>query len=155
MSRWLLLAAVLLAGCALSHGTGTTATDGDGIPDASDVCPEVPESFDGESDGDGCPDGADTYDRCIETADCADPEDVCEELTVPALRTSGRRCTHPCASDADCEPNFGFPGACYDVEGSGLLCYQTCELDADCYANNFCVEINDAGVIQFLCFPDG
>jgi len=30
--------------------------DGDGIPDAQDVCPTRPETFNGFKDGDGCPD---------------------------------------------------------------------------------------------------
>ncbi len=33
-----------------------TDSDGDGIPDAQDACPNEPEDFDGFQDGDGCPD---------------------------------------------------------------------------------------------------
>ncbi|MEZ4449006.1 MAG: VIT domain-containing protein [Nannocystaceae bacterium] len=36
--------------------TPTTDTDLDGIPDALDGCPNLPEDFDGDQDGDGCPD---------------------------------------------------------------------------------------------------
>ncbi|MEZ4471278.1 MAG: OmpA family protein [bacterium] len=34
--------------------------DGDGIPDATDACPEVPEDLDGYEDADGCPEDQDT-----------------------------------------------------------------------------------------------
>lgn len=29
--------------------------DGDGIPDVTDLCPDIPESYNGITDGDGCP----------------------------------------------------------------------------------------------------
>lgn len=34
-----------------------TDTDGDGIPDRLDACPDAPEDFNGFSDKDGCPEG--------------------------------------------------------------------------------------------------
>lgn len=30
-------------------------TDGDGIPDEDDACPEIPENINGKEDKDGCP----------------------------------------------------------------------------------------------------
>jgi outer membrane protein OmpA-like peptidoglycan-associated protein len=53
--------------------------DGDGVPDASDACPDVPEDRDGFEDQDGCPEDQDTdkdgipdsRDRCPN-----DPEDM-------------------------------------------------------------------------------
>jgi len=35
----------------------TGDSDGDGIADADDLCPDQPEDFNGQADGDGCPDG--------------------------------------------------------------------------------------------------
>lgn len=132
--------------------------DEDGIPDGSDACPDAPEDFDGDADTDGCPDGApadDTYSFCADTTDCADLDDQCVLLTVPAAGTSGTQCTHGCSSDLDCESSFGFPGACYDVEAAGFLCYQTCDFDSDCYSSSVCVEIAlGGGTIDFICLPD-
>src|SRR5439155_142123 len=39
-----------------SVATGGLDTDGDGIPDSSDLCPTEPEDRDGFDDEDGCPD---------------------------------------------------------------------------------------------------
>ena len=51
--------------------------DGDGVPDASDNCPNVPEDRDGFQDADGCPDPDNDNDRIPDVADhCPnDPED--------------------------------------------------------------------------------
>ena len=53
--------------------------DGDTIPNASDLCPERPENFDGVDDHDGCPDGEDDPDGDGVTGDADgcpdDPED--------------------------------------------------------------------------------
>lgn len=97
----------------------------------------------------------DTYAICGDTSDCSDLDDQCILLTVPAAGTQGQFCTHSCSSDLDCESNFGFPGACYNVESAGFLCYQTCDFDSDCYSSSVCVEINlGGGVIDFICLPD-
>lgn len=65
-------------------------TDGDGITDDIDQCPNVPEDLDGEDDEDGCPDLdkdgdgiADDVDRCPtdpEDKDSFQDEDGCPEL---------------------------------------------------------------------------
>lgn len=96
----------------------------------------------------------DTYASCIDTDSCSDRDDVCIALTVPAAGTSGRFCSHGCTSHFDCESNFGFDGACYDVEGAGFLCYQTCEFDSDCYSSSVCVEISVGGALDFICLPN-
>jgi hypothetical protein len=44
-------------------GLGDGDADGDGVPNASDVCPFEPESIDGERDADGCPEGAFTVEE--------------------------------------------------------------------------------------------
>jgi hypothetical protein len=41
-----------------SYGAAGPDGDGDGIGDASDKCPQVPETYNGMSDEDGCPDSA-------------------------------------------------------------------------------------------------
>lgn len=63
--------------------------DGDGVPNASDACPEEPEDRDGFEDTDGCPDGdndadgiADASDACRdepETVNGLDDEDGCPD----------------------------------------------------------------------------
>jgi len=65
-------------------------TDGDGIPDVSDLCPTVPEDKDGFQDEDGCPDLdndqdgiPDTLDKCPnepEDKDGFEDEDGCPDL---------------------------------------------------------------------------
>lgn len=53
--------------------------DGDGIPDATDKCPEIPENYNGFEDEDGCPDDPDTDgDGILDSRDqCTiEPEDV-------------------------------------------------------------------------------
>lgn len=43
--------------------------DGDGIPDADDLCPDRPEDIDGFEDDDGCPDIDNDLDRVLDIAD--------------------------------------------------------------------------------------
>ncbi len=69
--------------------TGGTDTDGDGIPDASDLCPKEPEDKDGFDDEDGCPDPdndqdgiPDATDKCPNDAEDKDgfqDDDGCPE----------------------------------------------------------------------------
>ena len=66
-NRWslrtpMLLAAVSgvamsLSGCIIDGTTGPIDSDGDGIADIYDLCPGVPEDYNGFQDNDGCPDG--------------------------------------------------------------------------------------------------
>jgi hypothetical protein len=64
--RWALLALALVAcGPGSSPPLSTSEApdaDGDGIPDASDLCPESPETFNGYKDDDGCPDDSTAHD---------------------------------------------------------------------------------------------
>ncbi len=98
----------------------------------------------------------DTYSYCFDSSDCSDLDDQCVRLTVPAAATDGQYCTHSCAGDFDCESNFGFAGACYDVEFSGVfLCFQTCDFTSDCYSSSVCQQIDlGGGVIDFICLPN-
>jgi outer membrane protein OmpA-like peptidoglycan-associated protein len=66
---------------ASSPRRGDRDTDGDGIPDSSDMCPDQPEDFDGIQDADGCPeddadrDGIpDTQDACPKEPGEPDPD---------------------------------------------------------------------------------
>lgn len=98
----------------------------------------------------------DTYASCFDTSDYSDVDDQCIEVIVPAAATAGRFCTHGCSGDFDCEDNFGFSGACYDVERSGVpLCFQRCEIHADCYSTSVCIQVAlGGGLIDFICLPD-
>jgi len=70
-------------------------TDGDGIPDASDKCPDQAEDFDHFEDEDGCPDPdndhdglADAMDKCPnepETVNGFEDDDGCPDLIPPAV----------------------------------------------------------------------
>ncbi len=85
----------------LSYTHEVRDTDGDGIPDAVDMCPTEPEDMDGFEDADGCPDAdndgdgiADDLDRCpnqAEDLDGFEDSDGCPDLDndqdgVPDLR---------------------------------------------------------------------
>ena len=41
-----------------SYGPASGDRDGDGVPDSTDKCPDIPETYNGMSDEDGCPDAA-------------------------------------------------------------------------------------------------
>ena len=70
-------------------------TDGDGIPDSADKCPDQPEDMDGFQDADGCPDPdndgdgiADAQDKCpneAETANGFQDADGCPDALPDAL----------------------------------------------------------------------
>lgn len=97
----------------------------------------------------------DTYSVCSDTSDCSDLDDQCVQLSIPAAGTFGNFCTHSCSGDFDCERNFGFDGACYNVEGAGPLCYQTCVDDLDCYSSSVCIELAlTTGGFDYICVPD-
>jgi hypothetical protein len=97
----------------------------------------------------------DTYASCFVTADCNDVDDRCFGVDIPAAGTSGDFCTRECASDAACESNFGFPGACYGLGTSVPICFQTCDFDSDCYSSSVCIEVlTDTGFLDYICVPD-
>jgi outer membrane protein OmpA-like peptidoglycan-associated protein len=67
------------AGVSTRRGAGPGDMDGDGVPDATDLCPSVDEDMDGFKDTDGCldPDNdddgvPDTVDRCVDKAEYID-----------------------------------------------------------------------------------
>ncbi len=59
-------------------GQGDRDTDGDGLNDSDDPCPEQPEDFDGFEDTDGCPDRDNDMDGVLDPVDSCpnDPEDL-------------------------------------------------------------------------------
>ncbi|MCC7541222.1 MAG: OmpA family protein [Deltaproteobacteria bacterium] len=63
-------------GAVSSESVADGAGDGDGIPDATDLCPADAEDRDGFEDGDGCPDPDNDRDRILDVSDrCPnDPE---------------------------------------------------------------------------------
>lgn len=97
MNKVLVGIALLLLGCGAaamnaSDASMTLDKDHDGLVDAEDECPLVPEDYDGDADEDGCPectlkdsdeDGLlDTMDACPDAAedrDGVDDGDGCPE----------------------------------------------------------------------------
>lgn len=83
-----------------------TDTDGDGVPDDNDVCPNVAdpgqEDTDGDGVGDACdPSGADTAD----TADSASAEDTAQDSGDGPANHESVGCGGGCASLAPFEPH--------------------------------------------------
>ncbi len=81
--------------------------DNDGIPDSKDLCPDLPEDFDGFQDADGCPDYdndndgiPDAKDKCpndpedkdgFEDADgCPDPDNDKDGICDPWVQATGQ-----------------------------------------------------------------
>ena len=142
---------------------GSTDTDGDGIPDDEDACPEVPglERFQGcpDSDGDGV---ADCEDACLDTAGSelhngcpdtdgdgiADPDDRCPQQAGTAALQGCPDQDGDGIADAqdDCPTVAGTVAlnGCPDTDGDGIT-----DLDDNCPdvagtpANNGCPEMGD------------
>lgn len=96
-----------------------------------------------------------TYATCSSDASCNDTFDQCFAVTVGPASTSGQFCSRTCASDSDCESNFGYSGACYSVEGTTQLCYQRCTVNADCYGSSVCIELSlTTGGSDYICVPN-
>lgn len=68
--RTLIVMGILFATAFLSGQTGgcQTDTDGDGIPDSRDNCPQIVNPFQTDDDGDGIGDACDTLKSCAEIA---------------------------------------------------------------------------------------
>ena len=83
------------------RSAGGPDKDADGIADANDLCPDIPEDRDGFEDADGCPDPdndkdgiLDVKDRCPnepETVNGTDDEDGCPDGGVSKVRLVGDR----------------------------------------------------------------
>ena len=104
-------------------------TDGDGIPDRDDGCPETPEDLDGFEDQDGCPDADNDHDTIPDLDDdCPDdPEDLdghhdddgCPE---PELDTDGDTIldeTDRCPREPEDADGFQDEDGCPDTDNDG------------------------------------
>jgi hypothetical protein len=74
-------------------------TDGDGIPDKDDDCPDKPEDKDGFQDDDGCPDPDNDNDGVL------DGNDLCPNEPGPFLPNQGCPAVVPKDSDGDGIPD--------------------------------------------------
>ncbi|MCB9594019.1 MAG: hypothetical protein H6719_14895 [Sandaracinaceae bacterium] len=93
-----------------------------------------------------------TYDYCATSTECS-MEQTCFEIRTSA--TAGAACARECSSDAVCERNNGFPGACLNVDGLGGICFQQCEVASDCVSSSSCFDFTDAdGFTDRVCLPE-
>ncbi|HEY2743566.1 MAG TPA: OmpA family protein [Polyangia bacterium] len=106
---------------------GGIDTDGDGIPDAQDLCPTEPEDKDGFDDEDGCPDPdndqdgiPDKLDKCPndpEDKDGFEDEDGCPDLDndgdgIPDAQDK-------CPNDPEDKDGFQDDDGCPDLDNDG------------------------------------
>jgi outer membrane protein OmpA-like peptidoglycan-associated protein len=108
-------------------------SDGDGVQNARDKCPLIPEDKDGHDDEDGCPDDdndgdrrPDATDKCPEVAedlDGFDDDDGCPELDNDGDKIDDMK--DKCPVDAEDGkqpyPNDGCPANKRDSDGDGLM----------------------------------
>jgi outer membrane protein OmpA-like peptidoglycan-associated protein len=107
--------------------SGGIDTDGDGIPDAQDLCPTEPEDKDGFDDEDGCPDPdndqdgiPDALDKCPnepEDKDGFQDEDGCPEVDndgdgIPDAQDK-------CPNDPEDKDGFQDDDGCPDLDNDG------------------------------------
>jgi large repetitive protein len=107
--------------------TGGIDSDGDGIPDAQDLCPNEPEDKDGFDDEDGCPDPdndqdgiPDKIDKCPnepEDKDGFQDEDGCPEVDndndgIPDAQDK-------CPNDPEDKDGFQDEDGCPDLDNDG------------------------------------
>ena len=118
---------------------GGTDTDGDGIYDKHDLCPEVPglEEFNGcpDSDGDGI---EDSKDACPELAGLAE-YNGCPDTDGDGVSDNN----DTCPNEAGPVANNGCPWK--DSDGDGVLDKDdNCPTEAGTVANNGCPEVSEA-----------
>lgn len=106
-------------------------TDGDGIVDKLDACPDEPEDFDGVEDEDGCPDGpkdrdgdgiTDDMDLCPdvpEDKDGVEDEDGCPDETLDRDGDGIPDSVDQCPDEAEDKDGFQDPDGCPDVDNDG------------------------------------
>ena len=142
------VAVVLGGGAGLVKGVGSPASrfflsigyspdvrdsDGDGVLNAIDKCPLIPEDRDGSEDDDGCPDDdsdkdrrPDAEDRCptvAEDLDGFDDDDGCPEIDNDADKIDDEKdkCPNDAEDGKDPYPNDGCPGNKRDSDGDGVF----------------------------------
>ena len=107
-------------------------SDGDGIQNASDKCPLIPEDKDGHEDDDGCPDDdndgdrrPDDEDKCADEAedlDGFDDDDGCPELDNDGDKIDDLKdkCPNDAEDGKEPYPNDGCPANKRDTDGDGI-----------------------------------
>jgi outer membrane protein OmpA-like peptidoglycan-associated protein len=108
-------------------------SDGDGIQNARDKCPLIPEDKDGHDDQDGCPDDdndgdrrPDATDKCPEVAedlDGFDDDDGCPELDNDGDKINDLqdKCPNDAEDGKQPYPNDGCPATKRDSDGDGIM----------------------------------
>ncbi|HEY4176742.1 MAG TPA: transporter [Kofleriaceae bacterium] len=141
------VAVVIGGGAGLVKGIGSPASqfflsvgyspdvrdsDGDGVPNAVDKCPLIPEDRDGFQDDDGCPDDdsdgdrrADSEDKCPtqpEDLDGFDDEDGCPDPDNDGdhILDGVDKCPNDAEDGKMPYPNDGCPAAKRDSDGDGV-----------------------------------
>lgn len=106
-------------------------SDGDGLVDTADACPDRPEDFDGVEDDDGCPDAPkdrdgdgilDHLDRCPDQAedrDGVDDEDGCPDVTSDRDNDGIVDAQDRCPVQPEDRDNFQDEDGCPDVDNDG------------------------------------
>jgi hypothetical protein len=107
-------------------------SDADGVQNAKDGCPLIPEDFDGHDDNDGCPDDdndgdrrPDTEDKCVnqsEDIDGFDDDDGCPELDNDGdkMEDLKDKCPNDAEDGKDPYPNDGCPGNKRDSDADNI-----------------------------------
>ncbi len=106
---------------------GRGDTDGDGIPDSSDICPDEPEDKDGYQDDDGCPDLDNDGDGIIDASDACpeEPEDkdgYQDDDGCPERDNDGdgiEDVIDRCPNDPEDKDNFEDDDGCPDEDNDG------------------------------------
>lgn len=119
--------------------------DGDGIPDAKDACPEIPEDLDGYEDADGCPEDQDTdgdgipdsRDRCPREPEDKDgdaDDDGCPEAMSDRDRDGVGDAVDQCPDNPEDKDGFEDADGCPDTDNDqdGLTdALDQCPLNAE------------------------
>jgi hypothetical protein len=107
-------------------------SDGDGVQNAKDKCPLIPEDHDGHDDGDGCPDDdndgdrrPDGEDKCpadAEDLDGFDDDDGCPELDNDGdkIEDLADKCPNDPEDGKEPYPKDGCPGDKRDSDGDNI-----------------------------------
>ncbi|MCB9506597.1 MAG: OmpA family protein [Myxococcales bacterium] len=140
-------------------------SDGDGIEDNDDACPEVAEDVDGFEDADGCPDPdndadglLDADDQCPDEAEDADGFEDADGCPDPDNDADGvLDADDQCPTDAEDVDGFEDEDGCPDPDndGDGLLdADDQCPDEAEDYDgfedNDGCPE-EGVGLVQLTC----
>jgi hypothetical protein len=116
----------------LGYAPDVRDSDGDGVQNAKDKCPLIPEDFDGHDDDDGCPDDdndgdrrPDSEDKCVNQAediDGFDDDDGCPELDNDGdkIEDLKDKCPNDAEDGKDPYPTDGCPGSKRDSDADNI-----------------------------------